>query len=93
MSEPAHLSAAGQRTLAALQAAATAALERKQRLGQYAVTWMDGKPVLTGGDTASERASLLKTLAMQPLTDAADSQARACHLQTMLAQLPSSPAQ
>jgi len=90
MSEPVQLSAAGQRTLAALQAAAAAALERKQRLGQHAVTWVDGRPVLSGGDTASERASLLKILAMQPLTDAPDSQARACHLQTMLAQLPAS---
>ncbi|MCL7462155.1 hypothetical protein [Pseudomonas sp. NW5] len=85
MSESAPLSAAAQRTLAALQAAATAALERKQRLGQYAVTWMDGKPVLTGGDTASERARLLKTLA-----DATDNPSRVCHLQTMLAQLPTS---
>lgn len=30
--------------LAALQAAVRKCLERKQRLGQYAVVWKDGKP-------------------------------------------------
>ena len=34
-----------QRALDALQAAVTEALERKRRLGQYAVFWQDGRPV------------------------------------------------
>lgn len=29
-------------------------LERKHRLGQYAVIWQDGKPVLTGEDAHKE---------------------------------------
>ena len=51
------LSAEGQRTLAALQTAATEVLERKHRLGHYAVIWQDGKPVLTGEDAPSTNES------------------------------------
>ena len=54
MNQPAELSAEGQRTLAALQKAASRALERKARLGQYAVVWRDGRPTILD-DTISER--------------------------------------
>ncbi|QWV94216.1 hypothetical protein KP004_03215 [Geomonas oryzisoli] len=33
-----------------LKEAVAQALEKKRRLGQYAVTWKDGKAVLTGDD-------------------------------------------
>ncbi|GFO63180.1 hypothetical protein [Geomonas paludis] len=33
-----------------LKEAVAQALEKKRRLGQYAVIWKDGKPVLTGDD-------------------------------------------
>lgn len=38
--------------LKALQDAVTNSLERKQKLGQYAVVWQDGRPVLIGDDVA-----------------------------------------
>lgn len=43
-------SAEGQRQLEALRQAVGKTLERKRRLGQYAVTWKDGAPVLKGED-------------------------------------------
>lgn len=36
--------------LNSLRAAVAETLERKRRLGHYAVTWKDGKPELAGGD-------------------------------------------
>lgn len=39
-----------QATLKALQDAVRKTLDRKQRLGQYAVTWEDGRPVIAGDD-------------------------------------------
>jgi len=36
--------------LKALQDAVRKALEKKRRLGQYAVTWADGRPVIAGED-------------------------------------------
>ncbi len=36
--------------LDSLQRAVTNTLEKKRRLGQYAVVWRDGKPVLTHFD-------------------------------------------
>ena len=39
------LSADDQRALDALRSAVTEALERKRRLGQYAVIWRDGRVV------------------------------------------------
>lgn len=54
MSESNELSAEGQRTLAALREAGRRALERKARLGQYAVVWEDGHPVIVGGETTDE---------------------------------------
>ena len=43
-------SAEGQRQLDALRQAVGKTLEKKRRLGQYAVTWQNGKPVVTGYD-------------------------------------------
>ena len=37
--------------LTALQRAVGKALERKRRLGQYAVIWQDGKPAVLGEET------------------------------------------
>lgn len=44
------LSAQDQRALDALRSAVAEALERKRRLGQYAVIWRDGKVVKIGPD-------------------------------------------
>lgn len=38
------------RILECLRVAVANALERKQRLGQYAVVWEDGYPAFIGGD-------------------------------------------
>jgi hypothetical protein len=43
-------SAEGKRILETLQQAVDKTLEKKRRLGQYVVTWKNGKPVLTGED-------------------------------------------
>lgn len=50
------LSADNQRALDALRSAVKEALERKRRLGQYAVIWRDGKVVRIepGEDVSSE---------------------------------------
>jgi hypothetical protein len=40
----------GQILLDTLQKAVSETLEKKKRLGQYAVVWRDGKPVVTGED-------------------------------------------
>ena len=45
-----HPSPEGQRQLEALRQAVGKTLEKKRRLGQYAVTWKDGKPVVQGED-------------------------------------------
>lgn len=39
-----------QTMLESLRDAVAETLERKRRLGQYAVIWQDGKPVLMGDD-------------------------------------------
>ncbi len=44
------LSEEGQVMLDSLQKAVTQALEKKHRLGQYAVVWRDGKAVMIGED-------------------------------------------
>lgn len=44
------LSEKGQVILDALQKAVSQALERKRRLGHYAVVWRNGKPVMIGED-------------------------------------------
>lgn len=43
----------GQQQLEALRRAVGKALEKKRRLGQYAVIWQDGKPVIIGEDAPS----------------------------------------
>ncbi len=45
-----NLSDKGQIILDSLQQAVTKTLERKRRLGQYAVIRQDGKPVMIGED-------------------------------------------
>ena len=40
----------GQKQLEILRQAVGKALEKKRRLGQYTVTWQDGKPVIKGED-------------------------------------------
>lgn len=47
----------GQEMLKAMQEAVRKTLERKQRLGQYAVIWQDGKPTRIGGESADTAAS------------------------------------
>jgi hypothetical protein len=47
-------SAEGQRQLETLRHAVGKTLEKKRRLGQYAVTWKDGKPVVAGEDAPSD---------------------------------------
>ncbi|SOC54657.1 hypothetical protein SAMN05421509_10455 [Chromohalobacter canadensis] len=43
-----------QEMLDSLRAAVSEALERKQRLGHYAVIWQDGKPMLVGEDAPDQ---------------------------------------
>ena len=43
-----------QRQLNTLRQAVRNALERKRRLGHYAVIWQDGKPVRIGEDAPSQ---------------------------------------
>lgn len=44
-----------QTMLDSLRDAVTETLERKRRLGQYAVIWQDGKPVLVGDDAPKQQ--------------------------------------
>lgn len=44
----------GQHQLEALRQAVSKTLERKRRLGQYAVVWRDGKPVRIGEDSPAQ---------------------------------------
>ena len=43
--------------LEALKAAVAKALDRKKRLGQYAVFWSDSGPVMVGEDAPKDRTS------------------------------------
>ncbi|WP_417330608.1 hypothetical protein [Halomonas cupida] len=56
-----------QEMLDSLRTAVADTLERKRRLGQYAVIWQDGKPVLVGDD------------APKPQVDDQDDQDRESH--------------
>ncbi|MGK2907462.1 MAG: hypothetical protein ACSLFH_14130 [Desulfuromonadales bacterium] len=49
----------GQVLLDTLHKAVTDALEKKRRLGQYAVVWRDGKPVAIGEDAQSSTDSMI----------------------------------
>ena len=44
----------GQKELEILREAVAKALEKKRRLGQYAVVWQNGKPVMTGADAPQQ---------------------------------------
>ncbi|OQW38408.1 MAG: hypothetical protein A4S08_09810 [Proteobacteria bacterium SG_bin4] len=59
----AKLSEKGQVILDSLQKAVTQELEKKRRLGQYAVVWRDGGPVMIGEDApkASENPASYET--------------------------------
>ena len=50
MTTPVQPSPQSQRILQVLQQAVSKALDRKRRLGQYAVVWQDGAPVRVGGE-------------------------------------------
>ncbi|TXI26579.1 MAG: hypothetical protein E6Q60_12170 [Nitrosomonas oligotropha] len=43
-----------QEILNSLQKAITQALEKKRRLGQYAMVWRNGRPVMIGEDAPKE---------------------------------------
>jgi len=47
----------GQILLDTLQKAVTETLEKKKRLGHYAVVWKDGKPVETGDDAPQNKSA------------------------------------
>lgn len=50
--------------LESLRTTAAETLERKRRLGQYAVIWQDGRPVLVGDDAPKSDAE--RTRSSQP---------------------------
>lgn len=56
----AKLSEKGQVILSSLQKAVTQALEKKRRLGQYAVVCRDGKPVMIGEDAPKSSENSIK---------------------------------
>ena len=49
------ISQAGQLMLESLRQSVTEALEKKRRLGQYAVIWQNGKPVFVGDDAPVQK--------------------------------------
>lgn len=53
MSEPSQET---QRTWAILKQVSTTTLERKRRLGEYAVVWESGRPIFTEGDAPQPNA-------------------------------------
>ncbi|MCF6178014.1 MAG: hypothetical protein L3J63_01305 [Geopsychrobacter sp.] len=48
------LSKDGQVLLGSLRKTVAQTLEKKRRLGQYAVTWQEGKPLVAGEDAPRE---------------------------------------
>ncbi len=48
----------GKISLETLQKVVVETLEKKRRLGQYAVVWRDGKPVEAGGETRRQPETL-----------------------------------
>lgn len=65
MTSPLEIPEADHRLLAALQKAVTRALERKTRLGQYAVVWFDGQPGFIGPNPPA-KAGLYSTHSIDP---------------------------
>lgn len=55
-------SAEAQTILNALQQAVTKNIEKKRRLGQYAVTWKNGRPVQVGEDAPKVDGNVVPTL-------------------------------
>ena len=53
-----QISSHAQKTLDALRKAVTDTLERKRRLGHYAVVWRDSKPVAIGEDAPDDIAEV-----------------------------------
>ncbi len=49
------LSKEGQILLGSLQKAVAQTLEKKKRLGQYAVVWRNGRPVMIGEDVPQDK--------------------------------------
>lgn len=45
----------GQQVLEILRQSVSKALDKKRRLGQYAVIWKNGRPVITGEDAPETR--------------------------------------
>lgn len=45
----------GRQLLETLRQSVAKALEKKRRLGQYAVIWQNGRPVVTGEDAPEQR--------------------------------------
>jgi hypothetical protein len=63
-------------TLAALKSAVKNTLDRKRRLGQYAVVWRDGKPALLD-EAVEDRAAFYEALKNEPgYTQEADTAAK-----------------
>ena len=58
-----HLCDDDRQMLASLQDAVREALERKRRLGQYAVVWEDGHPVYLGPNPPSDQSGYRKVSA------------------------------
>ena len=58
MTQPIQPSPQSQEMLNALRRAVADALEKKRRLGQYAVVWEDGKPVMVGGEAGNTPPSI-----------------------------------
>lgn len=52
------ISQSAQLMLESLRKSVAEALEKKRRLGQYAVVWEDGKPVMIRGDQLSRQKHL-----------------------------------
>ncbi len=53
----------GQQQLETLRRAVSKTLERKRRLGHYAVIWQDGKPVRIGDDAPDQPGEPVKETA------------------------------
>ncbi|EGV27818.1 hypothetical protein ThidrDRAFT_4356 [Thiorhodococcus drewsii AZ1] len=52
-----QISSEDQQILDVLRHAVAETLERKRRLGQYAIVWRDGKPVMLGGKSDASNPS------------------------------------
>lgn len=98
MSQPAHVSPQSRQILQVLQQAVAKALEKKRRLGQYAVVWQNGAPVKVGGEVNDQEIpSLLaeKTFLERQLAETPESAqltrmstlARLKKIETLLTQL------